>query len=401
MDSLNRLLGKPTVVNEQNKWEDNPGRTSQISLSASNIGNDKVDSIVAANLIIEMPPIENKDGNNGDVDGNSNNNNSARNTGESLGSRKNSILLDKSGQKQLHKSIEDRHYEGTPESTMELLDFYVYTEEFLTQTLVLGVKIGVKVPDKIPQKLVKLGANINFVDPITKKSPLMIAICNYDSKMALLLLSLGAKYELVDKFKSDAITYAIYYGLPTVVDAIMDKITGGDHDGTKGHDAYKKFAHTFLKRGKPSPLVYAIQQKREAIALKLIDFGADIYSTAPVTDEPAIYTAVDNKLLKVVDSMLGHHIDLKSENEKGFYPLHCAIDNSYHLGSGSVDEDYVTLSKKLIEYGAPINAASGLKLFDGATPLIVAAKNKNTVITEILLEKGAQLGIKDKVCILI
>ena len=254
-----------------------------------------------------------------------------------------------------------------------------------------------KVPDKVPRKLVELGADVNYVDPINKKSILMVAICNYDTKTALLLLDLGAKYELVDKFKNDAISYAIYYGLPTVVDAIMDKITGGDHDGNVGHQAYKKYAQAIRKREKPPPLVYAIQQKREAIALKLIDFGADIYSAAPVTDEPVIYTAVDNKLLKVIDNLLKHKFDLKRTDEKGFYPLHCAIENSYHLGSGSMDEEYVQLAIKLIEHGAPINAVSELKLFDGATPLIVAAKNKNTVITELLLEKGAQLGIKDKV----
>lgn len=304
---------------------------------------------------------------------------------------------DPTGKTQLIKLIRESKYDAA----IEMLNSgeYEYDTTFLTEALATGVKLGINVPESIGAAFIKKGADVNYQNPADPMTILMTAIAGYDTRMAKILIKLGARFDLHDKYGEDAVHFAIYYGLPEVIITIMDQLTNG---GTNVA-AYKEYAAKVRARNKPPPLVYAVQQKKEEIAVILIDHGADVQSTDK-KGVPVIYTAIENKLFKVVDDLLSHDIDIHIEDPNGYSPLHAAIDISYankrvaNTAEGKEQAlKYTQIAKELINRGAPVNAASDLKIYNGATPLIVCAQNENPEVTKLLIEKGANVNLADHV----
>jgi len=140
-----------------------------------------------------------------------------------------------------------------------------------------------------------------------------------------------------------------------------------------------------------SPLIYAIQtlensEENDDIINYLIDHGADVNEINRQGDTPLIY-AIRKGKIEVIKALIKHGADINRKTNFGSTPLITALF-----------EKNDTIVKYLLNHGVDINERSN----DNSTPLhyaidlLIRNENESMAVVDFLLEKGANLKIKNK-----
>ncbi len=128
---------------------------------------------------------------------------------------------------------------------------------------------------------------------------------------------------------------------------------------------------------KLTPLLLAIKENKENIAIKLIELGANV-NALNQDDQSCLSLAILQKQERVALKLIELGADInKIDPTNGLAPLMTAINN-----------DLSKVALKLIDQGALINYTDP----DGSTPLILATRLRNHPIMLKLINEGANLN---------
>jgi ankyrin repeat protein len=131
------------------------------------------------------------------------------------------------------------------------------------------------------------------------------------------------------------------------------------------------------------PLIMAIADHNTALAIELVEHGADVNVIDGAKSGPLYYAIGFRHRIDLIKTLLAHGAAINGKNIGGFAPLHEAAD------SGSLEiVDY------LIAHGAQVNQVDDY----GDTPLHVAATRDEPPrpdIVALLLAHGADASIRD------
>lgn len=203
------------------------------------------------------------------------------------------------------------------------------------------------------ENLINAGMFLDFQDMYNnKRTALIESILNGNTEIALKLISAGAKTDLQSDnfFRFSAIGWASLKGYEDVIDELI--FAGADLN--LEHN-YTSIVHT--------PLLHAVRNNFENIAIKLIEAGANTNCYA--------YSDYDDE----------NNYDENGNYAKKYTPLILAA------AGGNI-----TIIEKLIEYGAEINFQNIV----GETALMTAARNKNHNVMSTLTRLGSDANIKNK-----
>ena len=121
-------------------------------------------------------------------------------------------------------------------------------------------------------------------------------------------------------------------------------------------------------------LHYACQKGQFEIVKNLINRGADI-NIQTISKKTPLHLATERGSQEIVNFLLSKGASVNAKTNFGTQPLHTAAENGYY-----------EIAETLIDHGAEI----GCKIIDhNLTQLLLAVKNKNTYIAEMLLKQGA------------
>jgi ankyrin repeat protein len=250
-----------------------------------------------------------------------------------------------------------------------------------------------------------LNAKSEFADPMSDYTPLMWAIDGQNVRMAEYLLAKGADVNIHDSWgNSPLILAASKDNLPLVKLLVL-----------------KGAAVTYRRKpGSRSAIFEAVQNGNISIVELLTQYGED-----PKTKDSNGWTllmwAVHACRPNLVGYFLDKGIDVNSKGEMGTTAMHLAAKHDSAAGVGiltrliraggelnsrdilgetplmaAAHEGATEAAKVLIDHGAKVDDRN----VDGKTPLHLAARKwrptKNEDIVEILLEKGALVNIADK-----
>ncbi|KAG9236434.1 ankyrin repeat-containing domain protein [Amylocarpus encephaloides] len=205
------------------------------------------------------------------------------------------------------------------------------------------------------------------------QTPLIYASRRGNIAIARRLLSLGASPNLVSQKGKSALHEAIVRKDPAMVKLLLDPSHGQITD-VNSRDT---------KRGNRTPLMIAIRQKSNAIALTLLTHPDILINIADRFGNTALSLASLMDMQDVVDELLCRqsvNIDAV-EQGGGRSALILAAENG-HPG----------IAKALLKSGADIN----LKDSRGGTAAFRAVEEGKFEVFEVLLDRGANLEIKDE-----
>jgi uncharacterized protein len=131
---------------------------------------------------------------------------------------------------------------------------------------------------------------------------------------------------------------------------------------------------------KLAPLHQAILRRKTAIAMFLLERGADI-NTADNAGRTPLHLAVERGDRAVLAALLERKAELVRRDRIGWTPLHHAAA-----------KNQVEVARLLLDGGAPPNALSEL----GGTPLHEAAAGGGVEMVKLLLERGTDPTIRSK-----
>lgn len=129
------------------------------------------------------------------------------------------------------------------------------------------------------------------------------------------------------------------------------------------------------KAYKETPLHIAIKKDNAAMAQLLLNYNANVNSTATCEWTP-LHFAVDKGNLTIASSLIEKNALLVNRADKfGVPPLHLAINKRYNA-----------MVELLLSKGANVNSVD----LNGSTPLFIAAGTGNTYIVSLLLNDAQQ-----------
>lgn len=205
----------------------------------------------------------------------------------------------------------------------------------------------------------------------SKKNTLLhSALANANEIITLRLLESGIDFQMLDSEGFHPIHIAAQKGYLKVVEFLY-------HQGVNLNQiACNSLAYT--------PLIMACEYKHTKLALKLIQWGADINQYSREGGMYPLHYAAKSGLEKVIQALLVEkNVDLNQLTENGYKrarktALYIACENG---------QKKVTL--KLIRLGADVNIP-----YLSETPLHVAIKNQLQEVVEAILAKEAELNQK-------
>jgi ankyrin repeat protein/tetratricopeptide (TPR) repeat protein len=209
--------------------------------------------------------------------------------------------------------------------------------------------------------------DINAGDPSDhNKTPLMHAACNGWDKIADDLIRAGANLDLIDDNKDTALHYSTQFAHPVVTKLLLN--AGAKMD--------------LQDRWHQTPFIMAAGHDWDSFK-KLLEMNANI-NLATLHGGTALHYAVGHGDLRMMSALINKGSDVNLTNKKyGETPMMSACFEFPH--------PYVI--DPLLSAGAKINNQDR----DGSTALHLAVNPKlNIPLVELLLEKGADLSMKDK-----
>lgn len=170
-----------------------------------------------------------------------------------------------------------------------------------------------------------------------------------------------------DSFPSP-LYYASLLDYPNAVQALFQK--GARSDESRGKHRY--------------PLLAAVENGNEAVALLLIEHGADIEARYKNKD-PALVRAVQKGHDNIVALLIEKGVSVDAHSKHGETPLQCAVTYGWERAG------HEPILQQLLNAGAKLEVKNRF----GWTPLHRAVRQADEEIVRLLLEAGANIEAKD------
>lgn len=161
---------------------------------------------------------------------------------------------------------------------------------------------------------------------------------------------------------------------------IDESIARGDVDDVKRHLATEPSRLNGAPGARLSPLHQAILRKQTAIALLLLERGADAEAPDNSGRTP-LHLAVARTDAGMVAALLQRKVDLTKRDRIGWTPLHHAAA-----------KDQIEIARLLLDGGADPNRLSEL----GGTALHEAAAGASVEMVKLLLDRGTNPAVRSK-----
>ncbi len=235
------------------------------------------------------------------------------------------------------------------------------------------------------------------------------------------LLAAGADVNARESVAGE--TALMWAALEDHADAVKVLVArGADRNATSNALQYSRFKFgdgivarpTVLPKGGWTPLMYAARQNAIAAAQALADAGADLNATDP-DGTTALTFAIINAHYDMAAMLVAKGADSNVPDVSGMTPLYAAVDmhtleetvgrpNPKPHGRTSVPE----LVWAMLAHSANPNARltapildrvhndGDVNLGEGATPLMRAVKDADLALTRLLLDGGADVGLRTK-----
>lgn len=234
----------------------------------------------------------------------------------------------------------------------------------------------------------KLGADVNFLDPKKGKTALMNAAEGGFLKIAEMLLSHGAKVDIKDRYGQTALYLACGNGRSRVARLLLEHGANVDLPNKEGF----------------TPLRIAAQSGYPGTVRLLRKYGAD----PNVPDQRGNYPANAAELFghRAIATLLrGHARDMRSPSERALDnvdPSRLNADDPFKSNKAWLNANLIIMTdigslswmKRLMRLRADVNHQSIDK--DKQTALMRAAQRGHVKIAKLLLNHGASVDIKDR-----
>ena len=137
-----------------------------------------------------------------------------------------------------------------------------------------------------------------------------------------------------------------------------------------------------------TPVHAALHEGHADVALLLLGHCSDV-NVRGIGDRTPLHMAVDLGLLEITRVLVERHADINARDSRGRTPLHPTM----HGDSGTFDERCFDVVQYLLEHGADVDAQANT---DHSTPLHLASYWGGVKIAQLLLDKGANINVRDE-----
>lgn len=211
----------------------------------------------------------------------------------------------------------------------------------------------------IAHRIIDLGAEVHFIDPRNKETPLMLACMRNDSISVKKLINKGAYVNLESKAGYTALTYAAGndFEEASLLRYLVSK-------GAKIND-------------QNVPLIDAAQSGSLKKVKFLVENGADVNKRRPINGLSALYEAGFSAYLDIAIYLINNGANVNIENFDGESVLCRSIGS---------EKGSFKMVQLLIDNGANVNH---IDKSDKSTVLMKAAQYNLPDIVALLIEKGA------------
>jgi len=141
-----------------------------------------------------------------------------------------------------------------------------------------------------------------------------------------------------------------------------------------------------------TPLVAALAKEHFKLAELLLRHGA--VTTVNVRGNRKripLHSAAYYGQIEVVQLLLKHDADVKSQDDFGETALHYLGANSDNSKGPNVSQTFANIARLMLEHDADVNARNG----NGETPLHIAARSGEAEVARVLLKNGASVNEED------
>ena len=234
------------------------------------------------------------------------------------------------------------------------------------------------------------GANLNYIDPQTKKSPLIMAVIKGNKRLVQLLLEGGADVSIKDVYGATAVHHAAETGNIEIMKILIARGADVKALDSAGSSALHYAADIIYNKGEVT---------KDMIDL-LLAHGLDINQQNYNGETPAYQATYERYDKDFVDYLSKRGANFKLKNNEGISPEDSfkELKEENILGrklSAAVSSDDTKQAEDLISRGANLDYVIP-SVKTKASPIIIAAKKGNAKIVKLLLEAGADFTAQDK-----
>jgi ankyrin repeat protein len=211
-------------------------------------------------------------------------------------------------------------------------------------------------------------------------SPLILAISNGLSDVATALIEQGVDIECTDDEGKKALELALEKNLSQVAAKLIEK-------GAEISDSDEELLFPELLRNGLVESAYDMLRKDPEFDVQLAveDNCLDATSVQSVRGDTVLGLACREKNSEIVANLIENGANLDAVNKYGDTALHISAANGYLAGI-----------EKFLAEDDPVNASIDVQNFTGFTPLISALKNGEVKAALLLIQKGADISKKDR-----
>lgn len=254
----------------------------------------------------------------------------------------------------------------------------------------------------IARALVRMGLNIEEEDN-EERTPLMTAAKNKKADIVNLLLLNGASLKAKDQKGWSALHYAAEAGCADSATFLLDADKGpdrvmvdcmDDNSETPAFIAAKNnnlaVLRVLVENGTDLAwencdgmdiLHVAARYGNVEVVKALLQYGVEVKGINPMT---ALHYAAQEGHIEVVTALIDAGADVDMVDHNG----HSAL---YYASEGG----HTAVVAVLLDHGANPNAGLYGRLYEGSTPLMVASKKDHIDVVKLLVERGADVRMKD------